>query len=312
MIWYWISFVIIALLIPVGLASFKIWATKNKNYTDKQKKHADMVLFKYCLFYWLCDLFYMSWFIDSLVCEFVFGLLIMIITMMSVCSSFVSASKKTNLQKWSLLQDFIVGVGLSVYLIYLIPDKELQTIIIAIVASLYGGLLTLAGVAWTIRKSDSDRKEDEIANIKPFFTFQLLSKEPKMDGPIKTCFPDPDNEADCKYEAYAQIDNSDFSLLTLKRIYHDGHWIGLHMNQTLLPGGNLILSFRCTNLLNVYLEVADRLGNSYFYKIEMIVLPNPLNPSFTSSGLKFCTIRGLKEISEEQMNKEIMEADFHD
>lgn len=68
-----------------------------------------------------------------------------------------------------MLQDFLVGIGLTVYLIYLIPEKELQTIILTIVAALYGGLITLVGVAWTIKKSDKDRKEDEIKHEKPYF-----------------------------------------------------------------------------------------------------------------------------------------------
>ena len=51
---------------------------------------------------------------------------------------------------------------MTVYLIYLIPEKELQAIILTIVAALYGGLITLVGVAWTIKKSDKDRKADEI------------------------------------------------------------------------------------------------------------------------------------------------------
>ena len=57
--------------------------------------------------------------------------------------------------------DFVLGVGLSIYLIYIIPNEGLQNIIIPIVSAVYGGLLTLVGVAWTIKKSDSDRKQEE-------------------------------------------------------------------------------------------------------------------------------------------------------
>ena len=160
MIGYWISFTLIAILIPIGLASFKTWGEKHFNYTDEQKKNASINLFKYWMFYWLCDLFYMAYFLDNLICKFVFGCLIMVIVLMNVCFSFVSLNCKTAFQKIGLLQDFLVGIGLTVYLIYLIPEKELQTIILTIVAALYGGLITLVGVAWTIKKSDKNKKKN--------------------------------------------------------------------------------------------------------------------------------------------------------
>ena len=56
----------------------------------------------------------------------------------------------------------IIGVGLSVYLIYIIPNKDLQAIVIPIVSAVYGGLITLVGVAWTIKDTNDKRKEDLI------------------------------------------------------------------------------------------------------------------------------------------------------
>lgn len=172
MIGYWISFALIAILIPIGLASLKVWGEKHFNHTDEQKKNASINLFKYWMFYWLCDLFYMACFMDNIVCKFVFGCLIMVIVLMNVCFSFASSNCKTAFQKIGLLQDFLVGIGLTVYLIYLIPEKELQTIILTIVAAVYGGLITLVGVAWTIKKSDKDRLEDEIKKRKAVFFLQ--------------------------------------------------------------------------------------------------------------------------------------------
>lgn len=312
MTWYWISFAIFAILIPIGLASIKTWAIKSGGYTEEQKKNANVILFKYWMFYWLCDLFYMACFIDNLICKFVFGTLIMLIIFMNVWSSFASPNTKTKFQKYSILQDFLIGIGLTIYLIFIIPNQELQTIVIAIVAAIYGGIITLAGVAWTIRKSDKDRKDDEIAKAKPYFSFQSLTHEPKAGTFKNVCFPDPMKETNCIFDVYAQIDNSNLSVLILKRIYHDGEWIDLNMNQTLIPGGNLILNFRCTNFLCVYLETGDTLGNSYFYKIELLGMPNPLSPYTTSSGLKFNTVRSFREISKEDMDKEIKEANYHD
>jgi hypothetical protein len=61
-----------------------------------------------------------------------------------------------------LLQDFLWGVAITVYLIFLIPNDVLQTIVLSIIAAVYGGLLTLVGVAWTIKDTNDKRQEDFI------------------------------------------------------------------------------------------------------------------------------------------------------
>ena len=62
---------------------------------------------------------------------------------------------------WGLLQDFVLGIAITIYLIYLIPsENELQNIVSTIIAAVYGGLLTLVGVAWTIKDGNDKRKED--------------------------------------------------------------------------------------------------------------------------------------------------------
>ncbi len=83
----------------------------------------------------------------------------MLIVFYNLSASVVNQANQARnvILKWSLLQDFIVGVGISIYLIYIIPNDDLQTIVIAIIAAIYGGLFTLAGVAWTINKSDKDK-----------------------------------------------------------------------------------------------------------------------------------------------------------
>ena len=243
MIGYWISFALIAILIPIGLASLKVWGEKHFNHTDEQKKNASINLFKYWMFYWLCDLFYMACFMDNIVCKFVFGCLIMVIVLMNVCFSFASSNCKTAFQKIGLLQDFLVGIGLTVYLIYLIPEKELQTIILTIVAAVYGGLITLVGVAWTIRKSDKDRKEDEIKQEKPYFSFNPQFHEIPLNGSEKACFPPIEREHKYKSEVLVQLENSDKTTFILKKLYHDGKWFELEGNFTVLPSGKCFLSF---------------------------------------------------------------------
>lgn len=308
MIGFWVSFAIIALLVPIGLASWKVWAEKRISYTDEQKKNASLNIFGLWMFYWLCDLFYMACFIDNLICKFVFGSLIMVIVLMEVCSAFVSSGKRTRLQKFAILQDFIVVVGLSVYLIYLIPNKELQTIIIAIVASLYGGLITLAGVAWTIKKSDKDRAEDEIKREKPCFSFNPLISEAKIYGSEKVSFPAIENEKQYKCEVQVQLENSDKSPLILKKLFHDGNWVDLEGNLTLLPSGKCYLSFYFDSPFNIVLTIEDILGNEYYYLLKVLRVAFPNNAKISSSNRFFHTLREIKEISKEELLKTIKDS----
>ncbi len=77
----------------------------------------------------------------------------------SLTIAFLRKSDKNTVLDFSLIFDFLFGIGLTIYLIYLIPNTltNLQTIVTAIVAAIYGGLLTLVGVAWTIRHSDKQK-----------------------------------------------------------------------------------------------------------------------------------------------------------
>lgn len=160
--WQWVIFALFLIAIPFALGYFALWIKRKNNITEEQNKILSMNIARYVLFYWLCDLFYMSFIINSLPCRYVFGGLIMTIIFYNIASVFVnqSATNGNSLVKIGIIQDLIVGVGISVYLIYLIPNATLQQIVIAIVAALYGGLFTLVGVAWTIRKGDADRKTD--------------------------------------------------------------------------------------------------------------------------------------------------------
>lgn len=309
MIGFWVSFAIIASLIPIGHFSVRFWLEKHSRLTEVQKKSANINLIKYFLFFELCDLFYMSCFLNNMACIFVFGCLIMVIVLMSVCFSFTSANLKTKAQKYSLLQDFLVGVALSIYLIYLIPDKELQTIVISIAAAIYGGLITLAGVAWTIKKSDKDRLEDEIKREKPCFSFNPQFKEAQLSGSEKACFPPIESERKYKCEVFVQLENSDKAPFILKRLFHDGNWVDLEGNFTILPSGKCYLSFYFDSPLDIFLTVEDMLGNEYYYNLKVVSLGSlPNCPGTSTSNRALHTLREIKEISKEELLKSIKES----
>lgn len=160
--WRWLIFWSVIVIFPIAFYNLVCIAKRGRNLTEKQKKILAANAIKYTLFYWFCDLFFMSFIIDNLVCKFIFGGLVVLIVLYNLSMAFLKQTVKNGneLLKLGLLQDFVVGIGMSIWLIYLIPDSDLQTIAMTMVAAVYGGLFTLVGVAWTIRKGDKDRKED--------------------------------------------------------------------------------------------------------------------------------------------------------
>ena len=296
--WYeWLIFAVIFLLIPIGIANFKIIAGKSIKATEEQKENANRAFGLLMLFYWLCDLFYMAFILDSLVLKFVFGGLIMIIIFMNLSKAFIGGKPQL---KWGLVQDFIIGVGMSVYLIYIIPNTDLQNVVIPIVAAVYGGLITLVGVAWTIKHTQAGQKKEEILKAKPIFTFNMVFKPLNNIEHKKICFDESTEDLGC--QVFCEIENSDRSSFTIERIFHDGKWWDVDFNKTMLPNKTVYLTF-CFNedVNNLFLEVKDTLDNSYYYEVKVICL-SLLNPALQTPPLPH-TIRELKEVSLEEIEK---------
>ena len=167
--WWWTVFVLVALFLPVFVFGMRSFLIKEKEYTEDQTKTSLKVCWKYVCFYWLIDLFYMAifnyWIANEhsktiwLTLQFVFGGLAMVYIFYNLARAFLSNTKK---QWWGLLQDFLWGIAITVYLIFLVPNDSLQTIVLSITAAVYGGLLTLVGVAWTIKDTNDKRQEDLI------------------------------------------------------------------------------------------------------------------------------------------------------
>lgn len=300
--WYWFAFAVIALGIPIGCVTFKAWAESKNTYTDEQVKTANIRLAKYILFYWLLDLFYMACFNQWIVWQFIFGGLAMLIVFYSLTVAFLSEDK-TN--KWLLLSDLILGIALTVYLIYIIPNSDLQGVVIPIVSAVYGGLLTLVGVAWTIksnnkeRKADlqrieTERKDEERKKAKPLFTFNMFDHVPNMNDGRKICVTIEDMNKDCS--AYAEIENSDKSCFEIKRIYHDKQWFVLNGNTVILPNSKVVLAFNFDDVFDMYLETIDALGNPYYYEIKVLHLVIG-----KGDGKYFHTIREIYETDKQSL-----------
>lgn len=156
--WEWMIFAIVLVIVPFSFGYYAVYIKKKRNLSKNEEKALSINIVRYILLYWLCDLFYMSFIIDSIYCKYVFGGCVMLIIFYNLSSNIIN--HMTIKGNWFIVLDFVIGVGISVYLIYIIPNKDLRTVVLAIVAAVYSGMMTLVGVAWTIKKGDKDRKYD--------------------------------------------------------------------------------------------------------------------------------------------------------
>ena len=291
--WQWLIFGLIILAVPYGLYEIKKFATKRIKPTEEQNKIANQRFAILCLFYWLCDCFYMTFIINNLVWKFILGGLIMVIIFYNLSKAFINGN---SLLKFVIVQDFIVGIALTIYLIYIIPNESLQQIIIPIIAAVYGGLLTLVGVAWTIKKSDRDRKEEEIKKAKPIFSYNILFEESSFSVNRVCTVKDKDIERfnDIRFE----ICNSPNSVLYISRLFHDSKWFNLIGNKMILPNSVLPITFSFTSEDNIILEVKDYLSNIYYYKLNVVAL----NKTTKNAHFEYA-ISGIDEITTDYIKK---------
>ena len=304
---YWISFGIIAGLILLGIISLRKIALSNPNIeiTPKIKRTANLRAVLYLSYWWSWDLFYMAHFINNLPCKFVFGSIIIAVVFMALGPAFAYPKEKSWFERINMLQLFVFGIALTIYLIYLIPDTTLQAVVIPIIAAVYGGLITLAGVSLTIKKSDKDRKEDRIKEAKPYFSYNMLRKEPTLDFVVqRICLSDTSETNIYSCEVYVELENSNLSLFEIKRIYHDHDWVGVEGNTIVLPSAKCLLSFRFNdNPEHIFLEVEDVLSIRHYYQLKVLAIG-----SLTTSGKFMHTIREIKELTEDKI-KDFIEQD---
>lgn len=276
---HWVIFSLLIFLIPVGIASFANYSLKRFSISKKQLKNTYPKLFNYILFYWLCDLFYMACFNDWLIWKFVFGCLILIAVLYSLTTSFIIPKEKNNFEKVGLLQDFLVGIGLGIYLIYIIPIQEVKDVVIPMASAIFGGLLTLVGVAWTIRYTAKDKKEDAIKLNKPLL---FIMNPLNIDNPDKIvnanldfCPLEDGNESKKTMKAIFEpffLKNGDFSYSVLRGIQIDDYYSMLEIGQAFEKNTIYKITFNANFNVNknpkrVYLIIEDMLNN--LYKIDL-------------------------------------------
>lgn len=293
--WYWFAFTIIALSVPIGCATVKAWAESKNTYSTEQVKAANIHLGKYIMFYWLLDLFYMACFNQWLVLQFIFGGLAMLIVFYGLTVSFLS-DIKTN--KWLLLTDFVLGIGLTVYLIYIIPNCSLRDIIIPVISAVYGGLLTLVGVAWTIKDTNNKKRQDELNKAKPMFSLMtdfyvaLNSVYPTIPFYI----PNYSSLNDVRYVSL--FINSDTSSFYIKSVYSQS--FGLltpTTNNVVLKNQHFKILINSDNAHEdkvILLALEDIFGRLFYYELQYTDLLKNTEQDFNL----YRNLLSFKEISE--------------
>lgn len=182
--WWWISAITTAIAVPITLCNLWKYAEIKNSYTIEQKKTTRINLIKYILFYWLADAFYIAIFSHSLLWQFITGGLCMVIIFTNLSNLVIS---RKVISKVAMLHDFVAGIAITIYLIYIIPNPSLQNIVLIIASALFGGLITLVGVAWTIkdghRREAESKRLEKIPYLEVEFGKWMLKEERGSDLP---------------------------------------------------------------------------------------------------------------------------------
>ena len=175
-----------------------------------------------------------------------------------------------------------------------------KDVVLPLFAAIIGGSITLVGVAWTIRKSDKNRKEDEIKKARPLFSFHGLRQIPQLDSVMQhVCISDSEEPDKYKCDVYVELENSHLSSFEIKRIFHDNSWVGVEGNTIVLPGARCILNFRfADDLDHLFLEVEDALCNKYYYQLFVLYLG-----CCAREDKLLHTVREIKRIEKKDMEK---------
>ncbi len=220
--WQWLIVGILLVVIPFWVYIVR-WCTLKNAKSSISLSIVDRRFIVLCFLYWLCDLFYVGFILDSITYKFIIGSLIIVLAFYSLFSELV---RHKNTIRFDLVQELLICIMLTVYLIYIIPDRNLQQILIPLIAAIYGGLLTLSGVALTIIDTKKEKYEQELKQAKPLvfirnpavvstqeimnFTTEVLSSL-NVRGTLKIA-----NKGDISYGLFQiLLCNSDFSYAAL-------------------------------------------------------------------------------------------------
>lgn len=184
----------------------------------------------------------------------------------------------------------------------------MQNIVTAVVAALYGGILTLVGVSLTIRHSDKERQEEEKKNARPLFSFNILTEQLKDIRHKKVCVAETNSVSEYdKCHVVAELENSNHSVFIIKGVYHDGKWFNMTGNTIVLPSTSVYLDFYFNeDVNNIFLHVQDELDGLYYYEIKVLGLEFlEKQRDVNRSNEKLYIIREINELSFDEINNRV-------
>ena len=163
-------FWLVLFLAPALFSSFIDKQLKEKPLDEKQKQNIKTTKGLYTILFIFMDLFYISVVNNWTWCIYIFG---MILAAMLYTGLIATILSEFSLMAYIIPFDLVFDVGLVVYLIYKIKDPDLRTIVLTIVAALFGSITTLIGVYWGIKSSRKEKKRTINARCATNYVFGI-------------------------------------------------------------------------------------------------------------------------------------------
>lgn len=180
--WWWAIAVIafiLSIILPINIfhynynkrdhSEFKHYKACGVPYILHYYKEIVKVI-PYVFFYWFVDAFYVSIFTKWFVGQVIFGCLGILIIFYNLANAIITGRVKHS---FLLIQDFVLGITGTIYLICIIPDESIQDVVLITVSAVYGGLITLVGVAWTIKETHRQQREAQRLDKIPYLQVSL-------------------------------------------------------------------------------------------------------------------------------------------
>lgn len=268
---FWAIFTFVAIGIPaVSFATLTYYKEEVKVSTEQLNKYS-MTSLKVTVLWWLLDLLFISIVKNWKIWPFIFGFLALLLIFYNLAISFLYKRKNSN---FFLLQDFILGIGLTIYLLYIIPDEKLQGIMITVISAVYGGLITLVGVAWTIKESHNSNRNAHLKSIKPlFYAVMYNNVDYTKSSTVQMSFRPKIDVVGWKFSILGAIRNSDKSDLIIEKISIDGldvfpdYATPNVVQKSKVVEIAVLIEKEITKENSIYLFVFDIEGNELKYKI---------------------------------------------
>lgn len=267
--WYWFAFCAILVVVPCGICCIYVFRNQKISFTPKQKTIEIRRSVKMVLLWLLADLLFMAIFNGFTTWIYILGVTFVLATLLNLANAFLREGKRNAVANFFSALDLLLCLFATIYLIYIIPLElqRLQTIVTTIIAAVYGGLLTLFGVAWTIKRSDLIKRQDEIKRAKPIFTFDKVDSHTN-ERQHKHCIVKSD-KAEYRNKLLFLVENSEHATFYLSRLHHDGKWFEIEGNKIVLPNGICHVISEFNDFGSEFLEVQDTLGLIYYYELTV-------------------------------------------